>query len=110
MSYTENFSDFGARERGLLIDILTAWDQKGLPTGFWSEDVRPAFNTSSGNVFLVNADYQVAMLQDNHLQIWHTLPYSGQEGFESDLLELDFDSLNLCDQEYIANLEIGQTT
>lgn len=102
--YTENLADFGFREIRMLRDTLDAWVEHGLPDEFYSEGVRPAMNTSSGYVFLVNEDYQVAMLSDEKLEIYHTLPYSGKEGFLSDLIDENSpDDLNGEDIEYILN-------
>lgn len=103
-AYTENLADFGHRERVLLAELLNAWNANGLPDGFDCEEVRPAFNANSGNVFLVNAEYQTAMMNGDTLDLWHFLPYSGQEGFLCDLLEeLEPDSLNSEDLEYLQN-------
>ena len=103
--YTENFSDFGYRERDLLIQILNAWHNNGLPEDFGTDNVRPAFNRNSGYVFLVNDDCQVCMESDGKLEIWHTLPYGGEEGFLSELLELDPETLHADDIEYIQHYE-----
>lgn len=111
--YTENLADFGYRERVLLADLLNCWNANGLPDGFDCEQVRPAFNANSGHVFLVNADYQTAMLNGDTLELWHFLPYSGQEGFLSDLLdECDPASLNSEDLEYLQTYapEFGTTS
>jgi hypothetical protein len=44
------------------------------------------------------------MLNGDTLELWHFLPYSGQEGFLSDLLdECDPASLNAEDLEYLQN-------
>lgn len=85
--YTENLADFGMREIYMLKDILVAWTEHGLPESFCATGVKPAMNSSSGYVFLVNDEYQVAMLNGTALEIYHTLPYGGEEGFLSDLLE-----------------------
>lgn len=84
--YTENLADFGSRERGMFIDLLTAWQETGLPAGFDDSKVRPAMNRNSGAVFLVNEEYQTAMLNGERLELWHFTPHHGHEGFLSDLL------------------------
>lgn len=84
--YTENLSEFGFREILILNEILTIWINAGLPESFESTGIRPALNKQSGYVFLVNDDYQVAMMNGSELEIFHTLPYSGIEGFLSDLI------------------------
>lgn len=100
--YTENLSDFGIREIHMLRDIFNAWLENGLPDGFDRDNVRPAMNMHSGYVFLVNDDYHVAMMNGDNLEIYHTLPYSGQEGFIADLLnENNLDDLHDDDLEYI---------
>jgi len=103
--YTEDLADFGNRERGMLIDLLTAWQNYGLPDGFNDDRVRCGFNMNSGYVFLVNEDGQVCMDVEGKLEIWHTLPYGGEEGFLSELLELPADQLNADDIEYIQQYE-----
>lgn len=85
--YTEDLSDFGMREIKELRDILDAWIKYGLPDDFWDDKVKPAFNTNSGNVFLTNSDYQVAMLADGKLESWYYTPYSGYEGFYENLVD-----------------------
>lgn len=108
--YTEDLGKFGYRERELLVSLLDEWNKNGLPDGFEYDNVRPAFNMNSGNVFLVNDSYQVAMMNEDTLEIWHSLPYSGEEGFLADLLELDPETLNADDIEYIQNLEPNYAT
>jgi hypothetical protein len=100
-AYTENLADFGYRERVELEKILHAWNEFGLPDEFYGQDVKPAFNRNSGYVFLVNSEYQTAMLNGDKLELWHFLPYSGEEGFLSDLLELNLDELHPDDLEYL---------
>jgi hypothetical protein len=86
----------------MLRDIFDAWLKNGLPEGFEQDNVRPAMNMNSGYVFLVNDDYQVAMMNGDELEIYHTLPYSGLEGFISELLdENNLDDLHNDDIEYI---------
>lgn len=104
--YTENLADFGYREIKELNKILTAWLEYGLPDNFYGDQVRPAFNANSGNVFLVNSDYDVAMLtSEGKLERWYMLPYSGEEGFLDDLLELDQESMHADDIEYLQDLK-----
>jgi hypothetical protein len=112
-TYTEDLSKFGYREIAILKDILTLWVDSGLPADFSDDGVKPAFNISSGYVFLVNSDYQVCMPRGDSLEVWHTLPYSGEEGFILDLMEdLEASSLNPDDVEYIQqyNPHFGTTT
>tara|TARA_A100001011_G_scaffold399551_1_gene508767 strand:+ start:1812 stop:2375 length:564 start_codon:yes stop_codon:yes gene_type:complete len=103
MSYTENLADFGHRERVMMEEILRLWNKSCLPEDFYEEGVKFAMNSSSGSVFLTNSDYQVCMLNGDQLEMWYSLPYSGEEGFVGDLIDgyLDF-----CeeDQEYVDDI------
>lgn len=103
-AYTENLADFGYRELEELRDILTAWLDYGLPDDFYDEGVKPAFNRSSGYVFLVNDEYQVCMLADGKLESFYTTPYSGHEGFYEELLDEADDSWDYEDLEYLKDL------
>ena len=104
---TYNLADFGARERHELIELLTAWENSGLPDDFYDDGVVPAFNRNSGSVFLTNSDYQVAMVVDGKLESWYFTPYAGHEGFLDDLVQEyldDPDSWDEEDVEYLRDL------
>lgn len=110
--YTENLAEFGIRELRELKDILVAWLDHGLPVNFENDGVRPAMNMSSGYVFLVNADYVVAMLNGETLEVFHSLPYGGTEGFLSEIVS-DYNPVDFSedDIEYILdNAEIEGLT
>lgn len=109
--YTEDLTKFGHRERQMLVDILSSWNDQGLPADFDDDEVRPAFNLHSGYVFLVNSDYQVAMI--NHgtgqLESFYTTPYEGHEGFANELLaqyEADRGSMHPDDVEFLRDAGI----
>lgn len=87
---TTNLADFGQRERALLIDLLEAWNNEGLPEDFYDDEVVPMMNVQSGNVFLTNSDFQVAMMNGSDLESWYYTPYSGHEGF-ADSLKDDYE-------------------
>lgn len=98
--YTEDIGKFGSREREMLRELLS----HPLPEGFTNDSVKPAMNMISGYVFLVNNDYQCAMMNGDELQIFHSTPYNGHEGFLSDLVEeYSPDDLNSDDVGYIRN-------
>lgn len=92
---TTNLADFGTREFNLLIDILQAWRNQGLPHDFHDHEVVPMLNTNSGHVFLTNEDYQVAMINGNKLEIWYSCPNCGNEGFIENC-KLNDDGCNEC--------------
>ena len=104
-TYTEDFADICScwRERQMLIDIMRAWGDHGLPVDFNDDRARPAFNRNSGNVFLVNDDHQVAMLRGGKLESWYFCPYRGDEGFFDDLVR-EYPNLHPEDQEYLRSV------
>jgi hypothetical protein len=93
---TTDFADFGSREREMVIEILLAWKNSGLPTDFYQDEVRPTMNKNSGFVFLVNSEYQTAMLNGNVLEIWHNCHNCGHEGFAEDCQLNDDGCENCC--------------
>jgi len=97
MSTTTDLAKFGMREINELKDILTAWVDKGLPHDFNGDGVHPMFNLNSGNVFLTNEDYQVAMMTDGELESFYSCPECGFEGF---FYEMDNEGQACC-SEYV---------
>ena len=81
---TSDLIDFGYRERALLLDILKAWQETGLPGDFEHKEVRPVMNKSSGFVFLTNSEFQVAMMNGNKLESFYSCVICGHEGFKED--------------------------
>ncbi len=99
---TTDLADFGSRERWLLVELLTAWDEKGLPSDFHDEEVRPMMNRNSGHVFLTNSDYQVAMMNGDRLEMWHTCFECGHEGFHEDC-QVNDNGCSECNPLEVAN-------
>ena len=105
---TTNLTDFGYRELIMLEELLKAMREQGLPKDFYEEEVCPMMNQNSGNVFLTNSDYQVAMLNGDKLESFYFLSYHGNEGFLDELIEEynngnieveDFEQLaDICDE------------
>ena len=102
---TTDLSKFGAREIHMVIELLQAWENEGLPEDFYDEGVKPMMNMNSGNVFLTNDDYQVAMINHNtgKLESFYYTPYEGREGFYDELME-EYDEMHPEDQEYMDSL------
>lgn len=97
---TSNLSDFGTRERGLLIDLLQAWESHGLPYDFCYEEVVPMMNRNSGHVFLTNNEFQVAMMNGDKLESFYSCPNCGEEGFADEvILNEDTCGCNHCKGE-----------
>ena len=102
---TTNLSDFGYRELAMLEEILKAMREQGLPDNFSDNEVVPMMNQNSGNVFLTNSDYEVAMMNGDTLEMFYTLPYNGNEGFVEDLIQkYKNDDIDREDFEYLADI------
>lgn len=86
---TTNISEFGAREKLIAAKLLIEMCENGLPDDFWDDGVTPMLNTHSGNVFLTNSDYQVAMInpESGILESFYNTPYAGKEGFKDELIQ-----------------------
>jgi hypothetical protein len=82
---TTDLSNFGYRERKMAAELLTASVEQGFPDDFEDDGVTVMMNRNSGNVFLTNSNYQVAMMNGNKLESWYTCPYCGHEGFKEDM-------------------------
>lgn len=104
---TTDLARFGSRERALLIELLTAWQDEGLPEDFDNDEVRPMLNTQSASVFLTNADYAVAMMNGDQLESFYSTPYEGREGFWSELVA-EYDEMHPQDREYLAEIAAGR--
>ena len=93
---TTDLADFGFRERCLLIDILNAWNEQGLPEDFCDEEVQVMFNKSNGFVFLANSEYQDAMMNGDFLEIFHHCGNCGYEGYAGIVHWFDEDCCAEC--------------
>lgn len=96
---TTNLSDFGYRELDMLCELLKAMKEQGLPIDFYDDEVHPEMNQYSGNVFLTNSEYQVAMLNGDKLESWYFLSYHGNEGFLDELI-IDYDNGNIMPEDF----------
>ncbi len=95
MCTTTNLADFGYIEITGLIKLLIALCEQGLPDDFDNTDVHPMMNKNSGNVFLTNDNYEVAMLNGDKLETWYHCGNCGHEGFAEDC-QLNDDGCNEC--------------
>lgn len=101
MTTTTDLAKFGYREIEILSEILNSWVDKGLPEDFNQEGVHAMFNMSSGNVFLTNEDYQVAVLNGDRLESFYSCPECGFEGFLGDFedgVALGYGAKECCEQ------------
>lgn len=81
---TTDLAKFGYREKAMASKLLAEMC-KGLPEDFSDDEVTVMMNSNSGNVFLTNADYQVAMMNGDKLESFYNCPYCGHEGFKEDM-------------------------
>lgn len=82
--------------------LLKEYREKGLPKDFSPNEVVPTFNMNSGNVFLTNSEYQVAMLNGDKLESFYNCPQCGYEGFLEDMAHGEDDKY--C-QEYLKDIK-----
>lgn len=102
---TTNLSDFGYRELDMAADLLKAYASgKNNCPYFSDEGVQLMMNQNSGNVFLTDSDANVLMMNGEDLEGFYVSPYSGHEGFFSDLLN-DYDEYwHKEDKEWMQDL------
>lgn len=103
MTTTTNLADFGYREIEMTRDLLDAWVNNGLPEDFGTGGVHVMMNQNSGNVFLTNEDFDVAMINEGKLESFYSSPYEGREGFFNELLA-EYDDMHPEDQEWFKEL------
>ena len=103
MTTTTNLAEFGYRELRMVRDLLTAMLEQGLPQAFDPKGVVPMMNSGSGNVFLTNSEYQVAMMNGDKLESFYSSPYEGREGFKEELIE-QFDDMHPEDQQWMIDM------
>jgi hypothetical protein len=98
---TTDLTKFGYRERKMAEKLLHAWNEYGLPENFYDDEVTIMMNLDSGNVFLTNSEFQVAMMNGEELEIFYTDPETGEEGFLQDLSDKALLNLGLAEPENI---------
>ena len=64
---TQNLADFGYRELKLSGELLSAYKTEKDKTELFGDQVRIEFNRSSDHVFLIDENYQVAMMNNDVL-------------------------------------------
>lgn len=99
---TTDLSKFGHREREMAAELLTASVKQGLPDDFNDDEVTVMMNMNSGNVFLTNADFQVAMMNGDTLESFYSCPECGHEGFKD---EMQHDGNSGC-KEYLKDIGV----
>ena len=100
---TTDLSKFGNRERQMAEELLREWNNNKLPDDFYNDEVTVMFNLMSGNVFLTNSDFQVAMMNDDVLESFYSCPQCGHEGFKEEMAHAEDDKD--C-QEYLEHIGV----
>ena len=85
---TIDLSKFGYRELGLAGELLQALKTDIDKTRFLGDGVSVEFNPNSGNVFLVDDDGNVAMMNDGILEDFFSCPQCGAEGFLEEVKDI----------------------
>jgi hypothetical protein len=104
---TTDLSKFGWRERKMAAELLTASCEQGLPDDFEDDGVTIMMNLNSGNVFLTNEEFQVAMMNGTKLESFYTCPYCGHEGFKD---EMEHDAKNAECTEYLVAIGVAEAS
>lgn len=97
---TTDLSEFGYREIKMTSELLNAWIESGLPDNFDNDGVTVMMNKNSGNVFLTNTEYQVAMMNGDKLESFYSCPECGHEGFKD---EMEHEGNSDC-EEYLKQI------
>ena len=98
---TQDLSKFGYREKDMAGDLLKAHCTNNDVTRYLGDGVSVEFNPMSGNVFLVDEDYNVAMMNGDKLEDFFSCPICGHEGFLEEMVHGDDDEE--C-QEYLKSI------
>lgn len=102
MENTRDLAKFGARERAIAGELLSALHTGNDKTEILGNTgLAVEFNLSTGYVFLVDEEYNVAMMEDGKLVDWITCPECGTEGTRSDLDTMVLDD---CCKEHLEEL------
>ena len=106
---TTNLAEFGRHQLKEVGEMLIAYANKQYEHPFFTNNgVHAVLNKNSGFVFLTDDDYNVLMLNSkDELEGWYNLPYSGEEGFFSDLIDLYQDDWDDDDKEYLVWIAKG---
>lgn len=94
-----DLSKIGYREAKEAGELLLAYCEER-PETFWDENVKLAYNSASGKVFLTNDNCQTLMLDnDGKARVLYWLTNSGYEGF-ADGLYNDFKNGNIPEEDW----------
>ena len=83
MNNTQNLGEFGYMELSEAGTLLNAYVDN--PNVLEGSNINVEFNPNSGSVFLVDEDYNVAMMNGDNLELFYSCPICGHEGFLEDM-------------------------
>ena len=83
MNNTQDLSEFGYIQLDEAGTLLKAYADN--PNVLEGSNINVEFNPNSGNVFLVDEDYNVAMMNGDNLELFYFCPICGHEGFLEDM-------------------------
>lgn len=96
---TTDLADFDASDLKSLEKLLRAYREQGLPEDFERNGVTAMMNKNSCNVFLTNAEYQVAMMNGDILESFYTCCNCGHEGFADECKLVEDGCTECCETE-----------
>lgn len=103
---TADFGKFGYRELQMAGELLSALKRDMDGTEYLGPGISVCFNMNSGNVFLSDQDYNVAMMNGDTLEDWFICPYCGHEGFKEDMEHGERDELHPDCVEYLEQIGV----
>lgn len=84
MENTRDLMDFGRRELQLAGNLLRLFRTSKDRTLKLGTKVTPELNPDSGYVFLIDDNFNIAMVNGDYLEDWLLCPTCAHEGFVSD--------------------------
>ena len=100
---TNDLSKFGYRELALAGKLLSALKTGNDKTEYLTEGIKVEFNPNSGNVFLVDDDCNVAMMNGDKLEDFFSCPQCEHEGFKE---EMEHNADDKDCQEYLEQIVV----
>lgn len=102
---TTDLTKFDDRERKIFENLLHAWNEDGLPDDFINDETTIVMNEAR-EVFITNYRGQIAMINDDLLELYYNDPETGERGFREDLSQTALDNLGLLEEETYIQFEL----